>query len=144
MIGWLGGTYLWVKAAHLIVVIFWMASLFILPRYLVHLHGEADRAETWGDRIAKLRKVIMTPAMLAVWALGIALTVHIGMIGNGWLGPKILLVLALTGYHGWMVGLSKKMLSGARPLSERALRLANEVPGVATIAIVILAIVKPF
>ncbi|MGB3723398.1 MAG: CopD family protein [Pacificimonas sp.] len=144
MLGYLGGGYLWVKAAHLIFVIFWMATLFILPRYLVHLHGEPDRIAAWDERIGKLRKIIMTPSMLLVWILGIALILNIGMVGNGWLGPKILIVLALTGFHGYLVVLSRKMLAGERPVSERGLRLMNEIPSLVTIVVVILAVVKPF
>ncbi len=144
MTGFMGGAYLWVKAAHLIFVIFWMAGMFILPRYLVHLHGEPDRAAVWGERIGRLRKIIMTPSMLVVWVLGIALLLNIGMAGNGWLGPKLLIVLLFTGFHGYLAGLSRKMLAGARPVSEKALRLMNEIPSLVAIVVVILAVVKPF
>ncbi|MEO0500042.1 MAG: CopD family protein [Pseudomonadota bacterium] len=144
MTGWLGGAYLWIKAAHLIFVIFWMAAMFILPRYLVHLHGEPDRVEEWGARIGRLRRIIMTPSMLVVWILGIALALHIGFAGQGWLHAKILILLAFTGFHGWLLGLSRKMIAGARPVSEPRLRLLNEIPSVVTIAVVLLAVVKPF
>ncbi|MHB9880507.1 CopD family protein [Pacificimonas sp. ICDLI1SI03] len=144
MTGFLGGAYLWVKAAHLIFVIFWLASMFMLPRYLVYLHGDPQSAAKWAPRIATLRKIIMTPAMLMVWVLGIALALHIGLAGQGWLHAKLLIVFLFTGFHGWLVGLSRKMLSGKRPVSERGLRLLNEIPSLVVILVVILAVVKPF
>ncbi len=153
MTGYLGASYDWVKAAHLIFVIFWMAGLFMLPRYLVY-HQEAlaagDRAEaeTWVEREGKIRRIILTPAMGVVWVLGLALALNIGLAdgvpGLGWLRAKLLLVLALSGYHGWMVGYSRKLAAGRPTLTGKQLRLLNEVPGLATAIIVVLVIVKPF
>ena len=143
MIGFLGGAYLWVKAAHLIFVIFWMAGMFMLPRQLVYLHGAPEAADLWASRIGRMRRIILTPSMLAVWLLGIALVLHIGLADQGWLHVKLLIVFAFSGYHGWLIGLSRKMLAGARPVSERRLRLANEIPSLVTIVVVTLAIVKP-
>lgn len=147
MSGFLGTAYLWVKAFHVLFVIFWMAGLFILPRYLVHQAGEAPGSPEdgkWVERIARLRRVILTPSLVIVWVLGLLLTANFGLAGAGWLHAKLLLVLLLTGYHGWMVGLSKKMATGGRPLSERAFRLWNEAPALFALLIVILAVVKPF
>lgn len=145
--GFLGGAYVWVKALHVIATFFWMAGLFMLPRYLVYQHGEvpgspADRA--WSERTRRLRRIILTPSLVAVWLLGLAAALSYGLASAGWLHAKIALVLLLTGYHGWMVGLSKKMAAGARPVAERSLRLWNELPALATILIVPLAILKPF
>ncbi len=151
MIGWLGDAYPWVKAAHLIFVIFWMAGLFMLPRYLVY-HQEAlgNSAEEgrWVEREGKLRHIILTPAMIAVWVLGLSLALNDGIAngvpGLGWLHLKIALVVLLSGYHGWSVGYARKLATGHATVSGKTLRLLNEVPGVATVVIVILAIVKPF
>lgn len=151
MIGWLGTAYPWVKAAHVVFVIFWMAGLFMLPRYLVY-HQEADHgsaeADRWIEREQKLRSIILTPSMVLVWVLGIALAVQRGLFdgaaGLGWLHLKLLLVVVLTGFHGWAVGYSKALARGERKLSGRQLRLANEVPGIAAIVIVVLVIVQPF
>jgi putative membrane protein len=147
----LGLTYLWIKAAHVIFVIFWIAGLFMLPRYLVY-HQEAlgDAAEEarWIEREGKLRHIILTPAMIAVWLLGIALALNAGIAngvpGLGWLHAKIALVVLLSGYHGWAVGYSKRLAAGRPTVSGKTLRLLNEVPGIATIVIVVLAIAKPF
>jgi len=151
VIGFLGGAYPWVKAAHVIFVIFWMAGLFMLPRYLVyHQEGElrGPEAERWIEREQKLRTIILTPSLLIVWALGLALAANHGLFegaeGLGWLKAKLVIVLLLSGYHGWVVGYSKKLAIGRQTLSGRQLRLLNEIPGLAAAAIVILAIVQPF
>lgn len=150
MSGMLAGAYLWVKAAHIIFVIFWMAGLFLLPRYLVH-HQEAlgsPQAADWVRREQLLRKMILTPSLVVVWALGLVLAANLGLFsggqGLGWLHAKLLLVVALSGYHGWAVGYSKKLAAGTGRISSRTLRLIGEIPAVAVIAIVILAVVKPF
>lgn len=145
--GFLGDAYIWVKALHVIATFFWMAGLFMLPRYLVYQHPEvpgspADRA--WTERTRRLRRIILTPALVAVWVLGLTAALSYGLATAGWLHIKITLVILLTGYHGWMVALSRKMAAGARPIPERKLRLWNEAPALATIAIVPLAILKPF
>jgi len=149
--GFLGATYLWVKAAHLIFVIFWMAGLFMLPRYLVyHQEGLAEPAEAarWTERETKLRRIILTPAMVLVWVLGILLAINAGLLagvpGLGWLHAKLLIVLLLSGYHGWAVGYAKKLAQGRATVSNKALRMMNEVPALAVTLIVILVIVKPF
>ena len=140
-------TYLWIKAGHVVFVIFWIAGLFMLPRYYVyHQESAPGSAEErrWIDRERKLRNIIITPAMILVWVFGLTLATVGHLWGEGWLHLKLLLVLALSGYHGWMVGYGKKLARGERPVSGRALRIMNEVPGIATAAIVILVIVRPF
>ena len=138
--------YDWVKAAHLIFVIFWMAGLFALPRYLVYhqenLHDAADAAR-WVEREGKLRKIILTPAMIVVLVLGMALATMSGAWSQGWLHAKLLFVLALTGYHGWAVGYAKKLAAGRPTVSNKTLRMLNEVPALLIALIVVLVIVKP-
>ncbi|GAA4215782.1 protoporphyrinogen oxidase HemJ [Sphingomonas endophytica] len=151
MVGFLGATYDWVKAAHVIFVIFWMAGLFMLPRYLVyHQEGLSDPADAarWVERENKLRAIILTPAMIVVWVLGLALALNAGIAdgvpGLGWLHAKLAIVLLLSGYHGWAVGYAKKLARGQGGVSNKALRMMNEIPALATALIVILVIVKPF
>ncbi|WP_029936931.1 CopD family protein [Sphingomonas sp. UNC305MFCol5.2] len=150
MTGFLGNAYLWVKAFHIIFVIFWMAGLFLLPRYLVH-HQEAlgtPQAADWEKREALLRRTILVPSMGIVWLLGLALAANFGLFdgepGLGWLHAKLLLVIALSGYNGWAVGYSKKLARGQGSLSPRRLRLLGEVPALAVVLIVVLVVVKPF
>ena len=139
--------YLWLKSAHIIFVIFWMAGLFMLPRFLVY-HQESeegfDESAKWVEREAKLIKIILNPSLIVVWVLGLALAWHIGAMQEGWFHVKLLFVLGLSGYHGWMVGYSKKLARGERTLSGKQLRLFNEVPGIAAAVIVVLVVAKPF
>jgi protoporphyrinogen IX oxidase len=139
--------YPWIKAAHLIFVIFWMAGLFMLPRFFVY-HQEcavgSDEDTKWISREGKLLRIIMNPAMVIVWVLGLILMVQISAYKEGWFHFKLLIVLALSAYHGWMVGYAKKLARGERTMTDKQLRLANEVPGIAAAIIVILVIVKPF
>lgn len=146
MTGWLGDAYPWVKALHVIFVIFWMAGLFMLPRFLVYWMASRTDAENtlWADRCQRLRRIILTPGLIISWAAGLSLALHLGFEGNGWLHAKLAIVLALSGFHGWATATTKKFTCGERPYTERTLRLANEIPSLATIGAVILVIVKPF
>ncbi|MCJ2187523.1 CopD family protein [Novosphingobium beihaiensis] len=140
-------TYLWLKAGHIIFVIFWMAGLFMLPRYFVyHQEAEPGSAEEarWIDREAKLRRIILTPSMIMVWVFGVALATGMHFWSAPWLHAKLLFVLGLTGYHGWLVGYGKKLAKGQRPLTGTKLRMLNEIPGLAAAVIVVLVVVKPF
>ncbi len=150
--GFLGNAYLWVKAGHVIFVIFWMAGLFMLPRYLVY-HQEAApgsaEAQIWVDREAKIRRIILTPALVMTWFFGLLLAINLGLFsgagGIGWLHAKLALVVVLSGYHGWAVGYSRKLASGKpAPLSGRQLRMINEIPAILVTLVVVLVIVRPF
>jgi len=140
-------TYLWLKAGHIIFVIFWMAGLFMLPRYFVY-HQEAapgsPEERLWIDRERKLLKIILWPALTVVWVLGLALAVSIDAFGQGWFHAKLAFVLALTAYHVWLAGYATALARGERKLTGKKLRLLNEVPGIAAALIVVLVVVKPF
>jgi protoporphyrinogen IX oxidase len=139
--------YLWVKAAHVTFVIFWMAGLFLLPRFFVY-HQETvvgspeDRA--WIEREARVRSIILNPAIGLVWVLGLMLAFNIDAWHQGWFMAKFALVVALSAYQGWLGSYAKKLAAGQRPLSGRAVRMINEIPGIAAALIVVLVIVKPF
>jgi len=145
--GFLGPAYLWVKAAHVTFVIFWMAGLFLLPRCYVYHQETAvgspeDRA--WIEREARVRSIILTPAMLVVWALGLMLAFHLDAWAQHWFSAKLGLVVLLTGYQGWLGAYGKKLAAGQRPLSGKAVRMINEIPGIAAALIIVLVIVRPF
>ena len=145
--GFLGAAYLWVKAAHVTFVIFWMAGLFLVPRFYVYHHattpGSAeDRA--WIEREDRARTIILMPAMLIVWVLGLMLAFHLDAFAQGWFMAKLALVVALTAYQGWIAAYGKALAAGKRSLENRTLRIMNEVPGIAAALIVVLAIVRPF
>lgn len=147
LIGFLGPAYLWVKAAHVTFVIFWMAGLFMLPRlYVYHQEsapGSADERQ-WIERESRVRSIILTPAMLIVWVLGLALAFHLGAFGQWWFTTKLALVVALTGYQGWLGAYGKKLAAGERSVSGKALRMINEIPGIVAALVVVLVIVRPF
>ena len=139
--------YLWLKAGHIIFVVFWMAGLFMLPRQMIYLHPaepNSPESELWAKRMGLLRKVILTPSIVVVWILGLLLAQTLQVWGEGWLHAKFLFVVLLSGFHGYMVAQSKKMASGERPLSEKQLRLWGEAPGILLAIIVVLVVVRPF
>ena len=140
-------TYAWLKAGHVIFVVFWMAGLFMLPRFYVY-HQEAapgsEEEKRWIERERKLRTIIITPAMILVWILGLSLAWITGAFGQHWFQAKFALVLLLSAYHGWMVGYGRKLARGDRSMSGKALRMMNEVPGLFAVLIIVLVIVRPF
>ena len=144
---YLGAAYPWVKAAHLIFVIFLMAGLFMMPRFFVYHQESApgsDEDRKWIDREKRLLKIILNPSLVLTWIFGLMLMVEIGAWSFGWFHLKLLFVLGLSAYHGWIAGYARKLARGQRTLTDRQLRLFNEVPGIAAAVIVIAVIVKPF
>ena len=146
-IGFLGAAYPWVKAAHVTFVIFWMAGLFLVPRFYVYHHatppGSAEDRQ-WIERERRARNIILLPAMVVTWALGLMLAFHLDAFHEGWFVAKFALVVALTGYQGWIGSYGRKLAGGVRPLENRTLRVMNEIPGIAAVLIVVLVIVRPF
>jgi putative membrane protein len=140
-------TYLWLKAGHIIFVIFWIAGMFMLPRFYIY-HQQApvgsEEEQKWIERERRLRHIIITPSMTLVWLLGLSLAWVTDAWTQGWFIAKFAIVFALSGYHGWMIGYGKKLATGQRPVGDKALRLMNEIPGIAVVLIVVLVIVRPF
>ncbi|MCP1336499.1 protoporphyrinogen oxidase HemJ [Futiania mangrovi] len=140
--------YLWLKTAHIVSMVAWMAALFYLPRlYVYHVSAEpgGELDDTLKIMERRLLKAIMTPAMMATWVFGLLL-LGSGVAGmaEGWLHAKVVLVLLLSGFHGACAKWRKDFEAGRNTRSERFYRVANEVPTVLLIAIVLLAVVKPF
>jgi protoporphyrinogen IX oxidase len=143
----LSSIYLFLKSGHVIFMVFWLAGLFMLPRQCIYMldHAPGSPGEAkWATRMGKLRAIILTPAMVIVWVLGISMAYSGGWFTSGWLHAKLTLVVVMTGYHGWLVAQTKKMARGERPLSEKTLRMIGEVPGILLILIVLLVYLKPF
>jgi putative membrane protein len=147
LIGWLGPAYMPLKTLHVIVTFFWIAGLFILPRYLVHQASVpigSDEDMNWRLRTARVRRIILTPSLILVWILGLSIATSYGLKDAGWIHGKLFLAVLLSGYQGWMSATAKKMALGERPVSERSLRMLNEVPALFTVFLVALAVLKPF
>ncbi len=147
MVGMLGNAYPWVKAAHIIFVIFWIAGLFMLPRFYIYHQRVVPGSEEdllWVERERRLRSIIITPSMILVWLFGIMLAFDLDLWGVPWFQAKFATAFLLAGFHGWVIGYGRKMAKGYRAKNDKALRFMNEIPGIATAIIVILVIVRPF
>jgi protoporphyrinogen IX oxidase len=142
-----GAIYLWLKSFHVIAVIAWMAGMLYLPRLFVY-HCEAEpgskQSETFKVMERRLLKVIINPAMIATWVLGLWLVWDAGWYKAGWLHAKILLVLILSGLHGLFARCVKDFAADRNTRSQKFYRVVNEIPALLMIGIVILVIVKPF
>jgi putative membrane protein len=141
--------YDWFRAVHIIAVIAWMAGLLIYPRLLVYrLEAQGDeRFEAAMDKAAaSTQRIILNPTMGLAWLMGLAL------IGSNWqfyvtqiwFWGKIVLVLGLSGFHGYLTGIGRKVAAGERPIEPKKLRMLNEIPMVIAIFAVILVVVQPF
>ncbi len=139
----------YIKAFHIIAIIAWMAGLLYLPRLFVyHAQSKAgsEQSETFKVMERRLLSYITTPAMLASWVLGLALAFS-GVIDwskDGWFHAKLFLVLLLSAYHGLLAKWTKDFALDRNTRSARFYRIANEVPTLLMILIVILVVVRPF
>jgi putative membrane protein len=139
--------YEWLKAFHVIAIIAWMAGMLYLPRLFVY-HCEATpgsrQSDTFKTMERRLLNAIMTPAMVASWALGLWLVWWGVWYAAGWLHAKVLLVLLLSGAHGFLARCVREFAADRNRRSQKFYRIINEVPAILMIGIVILAVVKPF
>jgi putative membrane protein len=140
-------SYDWIKAIHVIAVISWMAGMLYLPRLFVY-HSETPKGSIQSDTFKimerRLLKAIMTPAMILTWIFGLILIWQGGWITSGWLHAKILLVIGLSGLHGFLSKTVREFAADRNVRPAKFYRMINEVPTILMILIVILVIVKPF
>ena len=139
--------YEWIKALHVIAVISWIAGMLYLPRLFVY-HCEAEigskQSETFKVMERRLLRAIMNPAMIVTWLAGLYLAWAGHWFSHPWLHAKLLLVVVLSGVHGFFARCVKDFAGDRNRRSQKFYRIINEVPTVLMIAIVILVIVKPF
>jgi putative membrane protein len=143
--------YLTVKIIHILSWTSWMAGLFYLPRIFVY-HAErandgGQTAEIFKVMERKLLRYIMRPAMIATWATGLALVFVFGaadISSDGWLHAKIALVTAMTGFHHVCERWRRDFEGDANRRSGRFFRIANEIPTLLFIVVVVLVIWRPF
>ena len=142
--------YLWIKALHIVAVVTWFAALFYLPRLFVYHalardKGEQQPSDYFKVMERKLYRGIMTPSMIAVIALGLwLLYLTPGWLGMGWMHAKLLLVLLLVAYHHVCLIYLKQFAENRCRRSHVFFRWFNELPVIALLAIVLLAVLKPF
>jgi putative membrane protein len=148
-IGFLGNIYPWTKAFHVISMIAWMAATFYMPRLFVY-HCDLQPGSTESERFKimeyRLFRQIMNPAMIATWIFGIVLVLTPGVIDwfAGWWHVKLLSVILMSGFHGAMSRWRKDFMADANRRSQKFYRVANEIPTVLMVVIVIMVIVRPF
>src|SRR5450631_1166920 len=139
--------YEWIKALHVIAVIAWMAGMLYLPRLFVY-HCEAEagskQSETFKVMERRLLKAIINPAMIVTWLAGLYLAWAGHWFSSGWLHGKLLLVVLLSGVHGFFSRCVKDFDADRNLRSQKFYRIINEVPTVLMIGAVILVVVKPF
>ncbi|MBU6457793.1 MAG: protoporphyrinogen oxidase HemJ [Bradyrhizobium sp.] len=139
--------YEWIKAVHVIAVISWMAGMLYLPRLLVY-HCEAEigskQSETFKTMERRLLKAIINPAMMVAWAAGLYLAWSGHWFLTGWFDVKLVLVLVLSGIHGYLARWVRDFSLDRNQRSHKFYRIINEMPALLMMGIVILVIVKPF
>ncbi|QLF68858.1 protoporphyrinogen oxidase HemJ [Peteryoungia desertarenae] len=139
--------YPWIKALHVIAVISWMAGMLYLPRLFIY-HCDApvgsDQAKTFAVMESRLMGVIMTPAMVVSWILGLYLAWTVYGFMGGWLHAKLAAVFLLSGVHGYFARAVKEFGAGRYVKNPRYWRMVNEIPTVLMILAVVFVIVKPF
>lgn len=141
--------YPWVKSIHLVFVIAWMAGMLMYPRlkiYQLQSKPGEQQFETMKLAAERLRKIILSPSIVFAWVLGLAMVwmTDWAFFSQGWFHVKLLLALIISAFHGIFIGMGKKIDAGDTSISEKRLRLYNEIPFVAMIVIIIMVIVKPF
>jgi len=138
---------LWLKAFHIMAVVAWFAGLFYLPRLFVY-HADAkpgsELSETFKVMEHRLLTAIMTPAMAVVWLTGLTLAWWEGAFSDGWLHAKLALVFLLSGYQGALSRWTRDFAADRNTRPAKFYRIANEVPTLFLVAIVLLVVLKPF
>ena len=139
--------YLWLKSFHVIAIIAWMAGMLYLPRLFIY-HCDAPpgsaQSETFKVMERRLLTVIINPAMVLTWVLGLWLAWQGGYLTAGWFHGKLALVIALSGVHGFFSAAVRRFGADANAIPQRTWRIWNEVPTVLMILIVLLVVLKPF
>lgn len=139
--------YLWIKAFHIVSVIAWMAGLLYLPRLFIYHFDVApgsEASELFKVMEGRLLRIIMNPAMMLSWALGLYLAWTAFAFQGGWLHVKLLSVVLLTGVHVYYGRAWRAFQRDERPASQRHWRIANEAPALLMIVIVLMVVLKPF
>ena len=138
--------YNWIKALHVIAIISWMAGMLYLPRLFIY-HCDAEKgsvqSETFKVMERRLLRAIINPAMIVSWVAGLWLTWVSGAYTQGWFHGKLLMVLLLSGTHGYLSAAVRAFAEDRNTKTTRHWRIVNEVPTVLMILIVVLVIVKP-
>ncbi len=148
MSSFLASIYPALKSLHVIAVIAWFAGMMYLPRLFIYHHQAVAAGEAEGFFVAMERRLmhgIMNPSIVAVWLFAILMLIaNPGLLQAGWFHMKLPLVLGISAIHGFYAAAQKRFEAGVRVRTERFWRIINEAPFVLMIAVVFLALTKPF
>lgn len=142
--------YLLFRALHIISFVAWFAALFYLPRLFVYhcrTQPHSEPSALFKIMEYKLNKIIMTPAMICTWVGGLGMIYELGwpwLLSAHWFHAKFVLLIMLMAFHGMLSRYRKSFANDERVHSEKFFRIINEVPSLILIAIVGLAVFKPF
>ena len=148
MTDFLFDAYLWIKAFHIMAVLSWMAGLFYLPRLMVYHTERSEPGDQLDETLKimefKLQRYIMSQDSIATWVAGLAMVFTPGIVdwSDTWPWVKAGAVIGMTVFDHWLMIMRKKLSRGERPLTGRQFRIANEIPTLLMIAIVLSVILK--
>ena len=143
-----GEAYLWVKALHIISVMAWMAGMLYLPRLFVY-HCDAEMGSELSETLKvmerRLLRLIINPAMISSWVFGLTMLAVSGDVlwSEPWMIIKLVCVVFMSIAHGKMAKWRKEFEADRNRRSQKFYRIANEVPTILMIMIIIMAIVQP-
>lgn len=146
---WLAASYAWIKAAHIISVMAWMAGMLYLPRLFVY-HADAVpgsvQSETFKVMERRLLRAIINPAMIASFVFGILLALTPGLVdwSEGWIWVKLAAVVGMSAAHGYFSRWRREFAEDRNRRPAGFYRKVNEIPTVLLIVIVVMVAVKPF
>jgi len=151
-VSWFAEHYDLLRGLHIIAVIAWMAGMLYLPRLFVY-HTRAERGsqmdETFQEMERKLLRIIINPSMAATWIFGLMLIAANGVnrgwdfLGQPWMIIKLVLVFAMSGWHGFLAGARRRFEAGTNTRSEKFWRMTNEIPFLMAV-IIVLAVTTEF
>lgn len=145
---WFSEHYDLLRGIHIIAVIAWMAGMLYLPRLYVY-HTRAERGSqmdlTFQEMELKLLRIIINPAMIVAWILGLSLIASKGtwVLGQPWMWIKLSGAVFLSGWHGYLSGARKRFAAGTNARSEKFWRMTNELPFLAAV-VMVLAVTTEF
>lgn len=142
-----GALYPWIKGLHIISVIAWMAGMLYLPRlYVYHADVPAGspQSEMFKVMERRLLRAIVNPAMIATWLFGLILLIQYELYTQPWMHAKLVLVVILSAVHGFFARWRRDFAADRNRRPARFYRVANEIPTLIMVLVVILAVVKPF
>jgi putative membrane protein len=138
--------YLWLKAFHLVAAIGWIGGMLGVL-YLFVWHARAEAASPQAAMLRGLERrvvqLVVNPAMVITWGIGLWLAWQGNWFSSGWLQAKLGLVVALSGLHGWVVRTVRRFSAGGQGRRVRLYVVVHVASVLLAVAVIVLAVVKP-